>query len=730
MPPSSAPAAALVQHRLGVSAFQRHQYAEALHWFRAAADARPDDAHALSCLGAAYQEMGHPEEALTWHRAAQHLAPADPLVLNSLGITLQRLGKIEEAAAAFAGARHTDPRDPALSCNLGAALAALGRFEEAAAAYREALARNPHLTEAHQGLGDALAESGRYAEAEACYRWVVVLRPQHVLAHRRLGDLLQQRGRSAEAVEAYRRALAWAPANGELHIRLGEALLALNQVVEAVVCGREAVRLGPEDADAHNQLGNALHASGDLGGGTACYRQAAELRPGWSVPRYNLGVALLGQGRLGEARAAMGEALRLNPKDVVADSTAVGTRHYDPEADGSSLLAEARRWAQTHASGLEGPPAYANAPDLERQLRVGYVSPDFRAHAVAYFLEPILAHHDPARVEVFGYADVSALDAMTARLRGLTHQWRPTNGLTHDELTERVLGDGIDVLVDLCGHLAGSRLLAFARRPAPVQVSYLGYPGTTGLEAIGYRLADAITDPPCEPSHYAEEVVRLPGCFCCYAPPVTPELLRPRNGPLTFGSLHKLEKLNDGVLDLWRAVLADVPGSRLILARHVLTGETADCWRRRLRERGFDLERVELRPVQAVGMRHLEVYADIDIALDVFPWSGHTTACEALWMGVPVVTLRGDRAASRMTASVLTFLGLEEWVADSPDAYRRTISTLAADRDQLAEWRRTLRSYLQSSPLCDGAQFTRGLEDVYRMLWQRWCAGSAEGLSP
>jgi predicted O-linked N-acetylglucosamine transferase (SPINDLY family) len=714
-------------HLLGVIAFRRRRFATARDWFHAAVNVRPHDAHTLSCLGAACQELGHSEEALTWHQAAQQLAPADPLVLNSLGITLQRLERIEEAAAAFAAARHADPRDAALPCNLGAALALLGQTAEAVAAYREALALRPDLVEAHHGLGDLLGLLGRFGEAEACYRQVVRLRPHHAIAHRRLGDLLQQRGRPDEAVAAYRHAVALTPADGEVQGRLSLALLALNRVAEAVACGQEAVRLNPTDAEAQNQLGNALHASGDLSRAAGCYEQAALLRPDWSVPRYNLGVALLGQGRLREAHTQLAEAVRQNPTDAVAASTAVGSRHYDPEAEGPELLTEARRWAQTHAGQLEAPSSFTNLADPQRRLRVGYISPDFRAHAVAYFLEPILTHHDPAQVEVCCYADVTAPDAMTSRLRRRCGRWQLTSGLSHVELAQHIHADGIDVLVDLCGHLAGSRLLTFARRPAPVQISYLGYPGTTGLDAIGYRLADAVIDPPEEPAYYAEELVRLPGCFCCYAPPPEAPAL-PAEPPVrrqrvvTFGSLHKLEKLNDQVLQLWHGMLAEVPGSRLLFARHTLRGETVDYWQQRLVEHGFDLARVELRHVEAVAMRHLEVYADIDIVLDVFPWSGHTTACEALWMGVPVITLRGNRAATRMTASVLTHLGLQEWVAEDPDDYRRIATNLAADTACLTELRRTLRGRLRASRLCDGAAFTRGLEATYRTLWRRWCA--------
>jgi predicted O-linked N-acetylglucosamine transferase (SPINDLY family) len=321
---------------------------------------------------------------------------------------------------------------------------------------------------------------------------------------------------------------------------------------------------------------------------------------------------------------------------------------------------------------------------------------------------------------------------VTAELRQLCHHWRPTAGLSDEQLAAQVRSDGIDLLVDLAGHTAGNRLLTFARRPAPVLVSYLGYPGTTGLEAIGYRLADTVTDPPEEPAFYAEELVRLPGAFCCYAPPAAlppPGAAPPSrtSGLVTFGSLHKLEKLNERVVDLWCQVLQAVPGSRLLLCRHTLDGTTAAWWVRQVAARGLAPRRLVPRRVEAVGMAHLAAYADIDVALDPFPWNGHATACEALWMGVPVVALRGPRHASRMVASVLTAVGLTELIAETPEEYCRLAVALAADEAQRAELRRTLRERLQTSPLCDGATFTRGLEAAYRQLWRRWCAGQRGG---
>jgi predicted O-linked N-acetylglucosamine transferase (SPINDLY family) len=355
---------------------------------------------------------------------------------------------------------------------------------------------------------------------------------------------------------------------------------------------------------------------------------------------------------------------------------------------------------------------------------VGYVSPDFRSHAVAFFLGPVLEQHDPEAVEVFCYADVAAPDETTARLRALGHNWRWTWGLTDDEVEALARRDGIDVLVDLGGHLAHNRLRVFARKPAPVQVSWLGYPAGTGVPAIDRRLTDAVCDPPDEPC--GEWLARLPGPFCCYGPPLhvpqRTDLPSGESGGVTFGSLHKLEKLGDGVLDLWTKILLEVANSRLLLCRNTLQGETAVMWRERLARRGLPPERVELRHVVPVGLQHLRVYDGIDVALDCFPWSGHTTACEALWMGVPVVTLRGCLCAGRMVASVLAAVGLTELIAETPDDYRRIAVQLARDAARRKELRQTLRLRMLRSPLCDKAAFTRGLEGAYRGLWRDWCA--------
>jgi predicted O-linked N-acetylglucosamine transferase (SPINDLY family) len=346
-------------------------------------------------------------------------------------------------------------------------------------------------------------------------------------------------------------------------------------------------------------------------------------------------------------------------------------------------------------------------------------------HVLARFLEPILAHHDPRQVEVTCYADVAAPDAMTARLRSLAHRWRSICGQRDQDVARLVRADGIDLLVDLAGH-TGNRLGVFARRPAPVKLTYLGYPNTTGLDTIDYRLSDAVADPPGEPACHTEALVRLSGGFCCYAPPPAPDvspLPADSAGAVTFGSLHKLAKLNGDVLDLWSAVLRALPTTRLLVFRQGLTGGTRASFERQFAQRGMAAERVLFRHALAEGDSFLGVYREVDVLLDAFPWGGHATACEALWMGVPVLTLRGGRHAGRMVASVLTQLGLTDLIADTPEDFVARAVGLAGDLDRLRSLRGHLRDRMRASPLCDGPAFTRGLEEAYRALWLRWLRG-------
>jgi protein O-GlcNAc transferase len=398
---------------------------------------------------------------------------------------------------------------------------------------------------------------------------------------------------------------------------------------------------------------------------------------------------------------------------------------YLPHLNGAHLLAEHQLWARRHTGApAEAPPVADRNP--ERRLRIGYVSGDFRDHPVAAFIEPILSAHDRQAVEVFCYVDVPAPDKFTERLRRHVDAWRSLAGLSDAVAAQLVRADRIDILVDLTGHTTRPRLRVFALRPAPVQATYLGYPGTTGLPAIDYRITDAVADPPGEPEVHTERLLRLPGCFCCYAPPASAPAVNPSPalaaGQVTFGSLHNLAKLNDAVLDLWCEVLRAVPSAHLLIARDTLTGQTKEMFARKFRDRGIAPERLELRRVWGSPGNHLRHYADIDISLDAFPWSGHTTACESLWMGAPVVTLYGNRHAGRMAASILTAVGLTDLVARTPAEYVERAVRLATEPKTLAALRARLRDQMRRSPLCDGPAFTRTLEQAYRQMWRQFCS--------
>jgi protein O-GlcNAc transferase len=707
--------------RDGRVAFQSGRVAEALALFARAADANP---HAASCAGVACQALGCLDEAEAWHRRAAERAPGDPFVLSNLGTCLAGRGRLADALAIFQRARAADPADGEILTNLTGALNRLARHAEALETGREAVRCAPKLAQAHNNLGNALFGLGDLPVAGACYEEALRLDPALAPARQGLGDALARMGRPRDAAPVYAEGARLRPGDAAVHSRLAQALLDSGRIAEALAPSREAVRLAPADAVARHTLGRALAESGELDGAADEFVAALDLVPGWSVALYSLGITRQRQGRLDEARGTLRAALVVDPADAIAAGAHAGALFYHPAADAGMILAEHRRWSERHAPALPSA-AHANDSDPDRPLRVGYLSPDFRSHAVAFFLRPILAHHDPRQVEAVCYAEVTAPDECTAEFYALARSWRNTAGLSDGALADQVRADRIDIMVDLGGLLAGGRLRTLAHKPAPIQVSYLGYPGTTGLPAIDYRLTDTVADPPGSEAGYSEELVRLPGCFCCYAPPLAcPVEANPPSrtaGRVTFGSLHKLDKLNGAVLDLWCALLRDVPDSRLLLARDDLRGATAEYFLEQFVRRGVAAERVIVEAPRAVAMGHLRLYDRIDVALDPFPWSGHTTACEALWMGVPTVTLQGQRYAGRMVASLLRTVGLPELVAETPQDYRRLAAALAADMERRAELRAGLRQQLLASPLCDGMGFTRGLEATYRDMWRRWC---------
>jgi predicted O-linked N-acetylglucosamine transferase (SPINDLY family) len=658
------------------------------------------------------------------YRQILQIDPSNPDALHLLGEIAYRYGHYDAAIELIRKAIGLNPFAAPFHCNLGAVYKAQGRLGEARTSYLRALELQPAFPEVHNNLGVILKEQGRLDEAIACYRQSISQKSDYAVAHNNLGAALAQQGKLEEAIASYRQALRIWPQYAEAYNNLGNALHRQKRLDEAVASFQESMRLRPEDATTHNNLGVVLEAQGRLDEAVNAYNRALALRPNFATAHNNLGVVLLAQGRVDEAAASYRRALACQPDYVRAHNNLLVCRNFDPTADPDTLFQEHRRWGETY-DRVAPKAAHPNDRNPERRLRVGYVSPDFYRHAVSHFLEPIFNHHDPKQVEVYCYAEVSAPDAVTARFQARAHGWRWAFGKSDAEVVHQIRSDAIDILVDVAGHSAQNRLLVFTYKPAPIQITYVGYPNTTGLSAIDYRLTDVVADPPFEPVRHSEELVRLPLAFC-YAPPDNAPAVTPlpalAAGHVTFGALHNLAKLNGRVLDLWAQLLHAVPSGRLVIFRNTLQGSARDLLHQQLTGRGISPERFDLLHQQEARTQHLYVYSSIDVSLDAFPWNGHTTACESLWMGVPVVALYGNRYGSRMAADVLGAVGLSELIASTPDRYVAIATQLAQNRDRLAELRSTLRERMRTSVLCDGPTFTRSLEDAYRFLWRRWCA--------
>jgi protein O-GlcNAc transferase len=602
---------------------------------------------------------------------------------------------------------------------------AAGRLHEAELACRQALEADPRHVQSLMLLGLIADRAGHLEAALQLFDHTLALAPGFAQAHCSRGVVLASLGRASEAEPALRRALELNPNLGEAWFGLGNIQAAQSNPLAAIDAFQQALRLAPDNAPAWTNLAIALQTAGRLDEAVEAYEQASARLPEVAQFQLNLAVALLDQGRTDEAVARSRRAVALEPGLVAAHSNLLLQLTYQAGHSPADLLAAHRAWDRAHGEPLK-PPAAAHATDCdpERRLRIGYVSGDLHAHPVGYLLANVLPAHDKGEVEVFCYTDVLTEDAVTAGLKAAADHWRDITGQDDEALAARVREDRIDILVDLAGHTSRNRLLAFARRPAPVQVSWLGYPGSTGFSAIDYLVMDAATAPAGAEAWCAEALVRLPHGRFCYAPPqAAPAVAQRPPGPVVFGSFNHLAKINAEVVALWARVLHAVPDSRLVLKWKSFDGAVArDRLTAAFAAEGVDPDRLELRGASPHADMLAE-YGDIDIALDPFPYGGGMTSAEALWMGVPVVTWPLDRIVSRQTFAFLTELDLTDLAATSADDYVRIASVLAAEPARRADLRRTLRGRMQASPLTDGARFTPGLEATYRQMWRRWCAG-------
>jgi predicted O-linked N-acetylglucosamine transferase (SPINDLY family) len=646
-----------------------------------------------------------------------------PTVAEALAIAFEhhQAGRLEAAEALYRRILQADPEQADALHLLGLVAYRLGRYAEAVDCMGRAIARRPQVAVMHSNLGAAYRAWGKLDEAVACCRRGAQLDPHNAQAHNNLGNALNDQSRPAEAAASFRQALELSPDFAEAHNNLGTVLERQGRLDEAGACYARALRIRPRYAEALNNLGALWEERGKPDQAAACCRQALEVQPDFAEAHNNLGNVLLGLGMPDDAASHYRRALEIRPAYAIAHSNALGCQHYRPGVTPQELAAAHAEWDRRHAAPLRAAwRPHAPSRDPERTLRLGFVSADFGCHPVGYFLVRTLEALRAERCEVVCYADGRKDDALTARLRAASTQWHDVQGDSADALAERIRADAIDILFDLAGHTRGNRLPVFARKPAPIQITWIGYPGTTGLAAMDYLLADPRQIPPHAEGDYCERVLRMPEGYVCYDPPADAPAVGPLPAQVTFGSFNNPAKITPQVVAVWAELLRQTPASRLVMKFRGLdepsvAGRLAGLFA----GQGIDPARLEL----LGGTQHAELlgqYGRIDVALDTFPYSGGLTTCEALWMGVPVVTCPGATFASRHSLSHLTSVGLTETIAPDLDAYVEVARALAGDLPRLAAIRERLRGQMAASPLCDGPRFAGHLMALLRGVWRRW----------
>jgi protein O-GlcNAc transferase len=720
-------------HMLGVVLFDSGRGTDALQPLRQAAAMEPTRSDYLYNLGQALSSLGRREEAIAVFRNLVSLYPQAAEAHRSLADALFLSGRAPESVDAYRKAVALRPGDASAASNLGHALHVTGKIDEAVAVYRAAIAAHANVPQLHYNLGVSLAALNQNESAIAAYRAAVALAPDSADAWNNLGAELQKRGDLDEALAAFRRLQSLRPDAAHVYNNLGGVLLLKGRTDEAIAEHRRAVALDPLMPEAHYNLALSLRSQRKFYEAIAEYQRTLELNPTHADAYNNLGNVLKDLGDLPAAIEHYRKALKLKPDYTDAGSNAVLAMMYCEDYTPAEILREMKAWDEQHAArfGSSIQP-HRNDRDPDRRLRVGYVSPDFREHVVGRNVLPILQRHDHANFEIFCYSNLTQADDFARQFRESADTWRDISRADDDAAAKLIRDDQIDILIDLTGHTSHNRLPVFARKPAPIQATWAGYPGGTGLSKMDYRLSDPYLDPVPSTgsgqagkteSFYAEKIFRLPDSFWCYDPAamsvaditVSP-LPASSAGYVTFGCLNNFCKMTPRSLALWARVLKAVPQSRLIL----LSPE-GEHRQKVLKQLAVDPDRVEFFAQKPRG-EYLRLYDRIDLGLDTLPYNGHTTSLDALWMGVPVITRFSDSAPGRAGLSQLTNLKLTELAADSDEHFVRIATELANDIPRLAQLRAGLRERMLQSPITDAAGFTRNLEAAYRKIWTDWIA--------
>lgn len=732
---------------------------EAEDAYRKAIEHEPDYAEAHGNLGNILKDSGKLTEAEASYKKAIASQPDLAEVHSNLGNTFNEMGRLEAAEKCYRRAIMLKPELAEAHSNLASNLRDSGRLEEAEASYKKAINLNPELVEAHYNLGNTLLKLGRLQEAEAAYIDAIALRPGYADVLSNMGSLLNDQGRLKEAEACLVRAISLKPDLAEAHSNLGNTLKELNRLSDAELAYSKAITINPQLAEAHSNLGTVLEELDRLEEAEASYRQALFLRPDYPEAHFNLGNLFRGDGKLNNAEFAYRKAIALAPKYAEAHNN-LGTtlselgRVQESEASYINALSVRPDYTQVYSNLLMLIGSMQFQPDLYKQyaekfsnvvresvglrytswqtsnatkhLRVGFVSGDLRSHPVGYFIEALLKALQSSHLELYAYPTVDKSDCVTQRLQYLFDAWRPLEHLSDEEAARKIHDDGIQILIDLSGHTAANRLPVFAWKPAPIQVTWLGYFASTGLQDMDYIIGDPFVTPTNEEEDFLEKVYQLPESYLCFTPPnsdlkvsALPAL---SNGFVTFGCFNKLARVTDEVVSVFARILLAVPQSKIFLKDHQLAHEDN---RSRISFKfaayGISANRLVFEGRENRD-QYLACYNRVDIALSPFPYGGGTTTVEGLWMGVPCVTRVGSYFLSHIGESVAHNSGLSDWVAIDNDDYVAKAVSFSSDLESLAALRSGLREQIVASPLLNATKFaehfTRALLSMSKSLTQ------------
>ncbi|MHB9117855.1 MAG: tetratricopeptide repeat protein [Burkholderiales bacterium] len=701
---------AVFHHQAG-----RLQEAEQL--YRAILQAQPSQPDANHNLGVLAGQVGQHAAGLPYLKTALAINPSNGQYSLSYAEALLMTGRAKEALDTLQAAMQQGLDTPA----------AQALRQKAEAAILTPPAKGKALTSVEIMQFIDLFNAGCHAELESQAYLLLEQYPATGFVWKVLGASQEMQGK--DALATLQKATEFLPDDAEAHNNLGIALRNLGQFDRALASFRRALEIKPDYANAYSNLGIALQNFGQLDSAVVSYRQALKIEPDHAEAYNNLGNALRDLGQLDAAAASYRRALEIKPDFAEAHSNLLFICNQLPGQSAATVLAEARRYGELAARKARPYTDWSNPPEADRCLRVGLVSGDLREHPVGYFVEGVLealATSAAGRLEYFAYSNHARTDKLSERIKSHCQGWRSAVGLSDESLAQHIRDDGIDILIDLSGHTAHNRLPLFAWKPAPVQATWLGYLGTTGVAAIDYLIADAWTLPETEEAHFSETIWRLPESYLCFTPPdeaiQVSSLPAISNGYITFGSFNNLSKINDAVVSLWARMLASVPDSRLYLKTNQLKDATV---RQSIAERfaahGIGPERLILEGTVPQRAEHLASYHRIDIALDPFPYPGITTSVEGLWMGVPVLTLTGECFQSRQGVGLLMNAGLPEWIAADADDYVARAMAHAGDLPRLADLRSGLRQQVLASPIFDAPRFASHFEAALRGMWTQWC---------